>query len=273
MDLIPPFSAQQLTAICQVLADTDKGLTGSQIGQLLADSRIPDPNPEMTKWKRLYNAFAEWQNAKQLGNCVLMFVSRAMNPTLYTTQRDLFASRRDELNVVLAFAGIHVGEDGKIRRSTKAENLSEAMKRASRLHDALSNRNVHQDVLKFCKAELLDENYFHAVFEAMKSIAAKIRTLSGLASDGADLVQQAFGQGQSGPILAVNKLVTDTDKGEQRGFANLLVGLFGTIRNPLAHNPKVEWDMSEQDAMDILTTASLIHRKLDKAYLYGVRHP
>jgi uncharacterized protein (TIGR02391 family) len=273
MEQIPPFSAQQLTAICQVLADTDKGLTGTEIGQLLADSRIRDTDPELTKWKRLYNAFAHWQNTKQLGNCVLMFISRAMNPALYTTRRDLFAFRRDELNVVLAFSGMHVGEDGKLRRSSKAENLSEAMKRASRLHDALSSRKVHEDVLKFCKAELLDENYFHAVFEAMKSIASKIRTLSGLKSDGADLVQHAFGQGQSGPLLAINSLSTDTDKGEQRGFANLLVGLFGTIRNPLAHNPKVEWDMSEQDALDILTTASLVHRKLDKACLYKAGQP
>ncbi len=86
------------------------------------------------------------------------------------------------------------GDDGKIRRSTKAENLSEAMRRASQLHDALSSRSVHEDVLRFCRAELLDENYFHAVFEAMKSIAAKIRDLSGLQLDGADLVRQAFGQ-------------------------------------------------------------------------------
>ena len=57
-------------------------------------------------------------------------------------------------------------------------------------------------------------------------------------------------------MLAINALLTDTDKGEQRGFANLLIGLFGTIRNPLAHNPKIEWEMSEQDALDILTMAS-----------------
>jgi uncharacterized protein (TIGR02391 family) len=92
--------------------------------------------------------------------------------------------------------------------------------------------------------------------------------LSGLQSDGADLVHQAFGQSQSGPILAINSLVSETEKGEQRGFANLLIGLFGTIRNPLAHNPKIEWDMSEQDALDILTMASLIHRKLDKAHCH-----
>jgi uncharacterized protein (TIGR02391 family) len=46
---------------------------------------------------------------------------------------------------------------------------------------------------------------------------------------------------------------------------NLLKGLYGTIRNPLAHTPKTEWDMTEQDALDILTMISLIHRKLDQA--------
>lgn len=92
-------------------------------------------------------------------------------------------------------------------------------------------------------------------------------------SDGADLVQQAFGPSQSGPVLAINPLVTDTDKGEQRGFVNLLIGLFGTIRNPLAHNPRLEWEMSEQDALDILTMASLIHRKLEKTHRYRAANP
>ncbi len=43
----------------------------------------------------------------------------------------------------------------------------------------------------------------HAVFEAIKRIAAKIRRLSGLDGDGANLAQAAFGfprQGQ--PVLA-----------------------------------------------------------------------
>ena len=51
---------------------------------------------------------------------------------------------------------------------------------------------------------------------------------------------------------------------EQKGFAHLLVGLFGAVRNPLAHAPKTNWPMSEQDALDILTLVSLIHRKLDR---------
>lgn len=263
MERVPPFSSQQLTAIAQILGDTSDGLTGSQIGYLLQDARIRDVTPEMTKWKRLFNAFVEHQNAKQYGNHVLMFINRAMNPIQYTGMPAVFESRRERLNVALAFCGMMVGDDGKVRRTTHAANLSDALARANRLHAALKGRQVHEDVLSFCKAELLENNYFHAVCEAMKSIASKIRTTSGLTGDGAELVQHAFAL--NGGPLAINALATETDKGEQRGFTNLLVGLFGTIRNPLAHNPKVEWDMSEQDALDILTMLSLIHRKLDKA--------
>jgi hypothetical protein len=159
MDRIPTFNPQQLTAISKVLGDTAKGLTGVEIGHLLTDCKIPDVNPEMTKWKRLFNAFACWQNEKQLGNCVLMFISRAMNPVQYTANPDVFAYRRDELNVVLAFCGMTIGENGQVRRTSVAHSLDDAMERARRVHGALANRKVHEDVLKFCKAELLDQNY------------------------------------------------------------------------------------------------------------------
>ena len=57
---------------------------------------------------------------------------------------------------------------------------------------------MHADVLHYCRAELVHENYFHAVLEAVKSIAAKIRGLSGLQSDGAELAQGAFGLPKDG---------------------------------------------------------------------------
>jgi uncharacterized protein (TIGR02391 family) len=267
MERVPVFSPQHLEAVARILADTGSGLTGSQIGYLLSDCGIPDVNPEMTKWKRLFNAFVTYQNQRQFGNHVLMFINRAMNPVRYTVSPEVFASRQSQLNSVLSFSGMAIGDDGRVRRAALAKNLDDAIARADRLHATLATRMVHADVLLFCRAELLQKNYFHAVFEAMKSIAAKVRALSGLTSDGADLVQQAFGMaGGKSPLLAINALATDTDRGEQRGFANLLIGLFGTIRNPAAHNPKIEWDMSEQDALDILTTASLVHRKLDRAH-------
>ncbi len=263
MERVPTFSSEQLTSIAKILAHTDEGLKGSEIDHLLLSIRVPNPTPTMTKWKRLYNAFVEEQTRRQFGNHVVVFINRVMNPVQYTEQPQKFPRRQDQLNTVLSFSGMRVGDDGRVRRASRAANLDDAMERASRLHKALTTREVHKDVLSFCNAELLQENYFHAVFEAMKSIAAKIRNLSGLDGDGARLVQAAFSGAD--PVLAINALSTETEKGEQRGFASLLTGLFGTIRNPLAHKPKVEWDMSERDALDILTMTSLVHRKLDAA--------
>lgn len=263
---IPPFAPERLEALCRVLADTENGLTGSEIGHLLAQLQVEDPDPGLTKWKRLYNAFVAFQNREQLGNLVIVFITRVMDPARYTADLLGFQQRRDRLNSILAFCGFRLGEDGKCRRVPIASTLPEALERANRLQGQLRLRAVHDDVLRFCNAEILVENYFHAVFEAMKSITSKIRALSGLSSDGSELVDQAFSFGRaSKPVLAISALDSETLLGEQRGFVSLLKGLYGTIRNPLAHNPKIEWDMSEQDALDILTMISLVHRKLDKA--------
>lgn len=265
---IPPFSSQHLEAISRALGDTAEGLKGSEIGHYLADSGIADPTPSMTKWKRLYNALAEHQNANQNGTHVMQFIVKAMNPARYTTEPVLFRTRLDRINCVLAFSGYVITEQGKVRATEAAGTISEALERANRLHAALVQRAVHADVLKFCNAEILQQNYFHAVFEAMKSITSKLRTLSGLSGDGADLVHATLGTRDGPPLVAINRLDTESLQGEHRGFMNLLKGLYGTIRNPLAHNPRLEWDMTEQDALDILTTISLVHRKLDKACRY-----
>jgi hypothetical protein len=81
---IPPFPAERLEAISKVLADTETGLTGSEIDHLLRNCDIPNSTPDVTKWKRLYNAFMEFQNPHQVGNHVVVFIARAMNPAAST---------------------------------------------------------------------------------------------------------------------------------------------------------------------------------------------
>jgi uncharacterized protein (TIGR02391 family) len=265
---IPCFNAQQLEAVCKVLADTNTGLSGSQIDYLLVDSKIPNVSPGITKWKRLFDAFVGFQNTHQVGNHVIVFIALAMNPANYTEDRTAFESRKERINAVLSLCGYEVLDTGKVHKVRKAKSLDEASQRANRLRHQLEQRNVHKDVLRFCKSELLQKNYFHAVFEAMKSITAKLRQMTGTHKDGVDLVHFAFGMKHGPPQLAINDLNTDTLRGEQRGFLSLLKGLYGTIRNPIAHEPKVEWAMSEQDALDILTMISLVHRKLDNAWGY-----
>lgn len=103
----------------------------------------------------------------------------------------------------------------------------------------------------------------HAVLEASKSVADKIRQRSGLTGDGAVLIDGAFGG--SAPILRINSYVTKTEEDEQKGFVNLLKGLFGTFRNPVAHEPQISWEMSEEDALDLFALVSYAHRRIDKS--------
>jgi len=239
------------------------GLKGDEIGHILKDMGIADPDPAMTKWKRLFNALALTQNEHQVGNHLIMFINRTMKPVRYVNAQEQFDWRRDGLNVVLAFSGFHIREDGKVIRGTQETTLAGAKARAGKLKAILEARGTHSEVFKYCRAELLEENYFHAVFEAVKGLAQRIRDLSGLGSDGGELITEAFSV--KSPIIAFNSLQTETERSEQKGIANLMIGLFGAIRNPTAHAPKITWAMPEQDAIDVFALVSFIHRKLDNA--------
>ena len=108
----------------------------------------------------------------------------------------------------------------------------------------------------------MQDNYFHAVFEASKGLLKRIQEQSDIDLDGERLIQKVF-LGDA-PILAFNTLMTETERNEQRGIALLMQGCVAAIRNPLAHEPKILWD-GENDAADYLTLISLLHSKLDDA--------
>ncbi len=259
----PIIEASILEGICRVIADTSNGLTGSELGKAILDSKMKDVNPEMTKWKRLYNFCVEAQNRNQCSNNILTLIQTAYHPSRFLNNKEKFEVRRSELNKILSFIGLECADNGKFRNVIKSETISDAEKRATLLFTKLEERNVHPDVIKFCKSELLQDNYFHAVFETTKSVADKIRKMTGLTCDGAELVDKAFGI--NNPIIKINNLISETENSEHKGFANLLKGFFSMFRNTIAHEPKITWAIEENDALDIMTIASLMHRKLDSA--------
>ena len=261
--VLPP---NQVQALCNVLGDTGTGLTGREIDRLLSACRIGDPAGGKAKRHRLFEALKARQDQDGWSNAVLRFVEEAMDPVRYRGHDDIFDSRRHDLNEALAFAGWQLGEDGKLRAAQKATTLTEAQERAGELRKELQRRAIHPDVLQFCRAELLQNNYFHAILEATKSVAEKIRHKSGLQKDGAPLVDAAFGMGLSAhPLLAFNSLQTESERSEHTGLMNLLKGALGTFRNPTAHAPKIAWAVTERDALEALTLLSMLHRRLDGA--------
>jgi uncharacterized protein (TIGR02391 family) len=263
---IPPFSAEHIEAICRIIGDKTDGLTPKQIGEFLVQMKIADPTPGLSKWKRLFNALVAFQNQYKLGNAIVVFITRAMNPSLYNERALEFEDRRLALNRILSFNGYSIRGDGKITKCDKATVQDEAFTRFNHFQAQLISRGVHDAVFQYCSPEILARGYLYSVFLALKNIAAKVRLLSGLEGEGAELIERAFSLGKSGqPLVAINGLETDTLKGEQRAFLHLAVGLFGTVRNPLAHNVKLDWSMPESDALDVMCLVSLVHRKLDAA--------
>ena len=124
------------------------------------------------KWKRLFNTVADRQNRQQDGRPLVRLISEVMAPVRFSSQADLNATRA-LVNERLLLSGYQVLEDGKVGRARRAATLAEAQQRADDLRAELSRRCVHPDVLRFCRAELLQQNYFHAVLEASKSVADK----------------------------------------------------------------------------------------------------
>jgi uncharacterized protein (TIGR02391 family) len=104
------------------------------------------------------------------------------------------------------------------------------------------------------------------MLEASKNVFDKIRNLTGLADDGALLVDAALSLGKAGtPRLRINQLATPTDRDEQNGLANLIKGLSGMFRNPVAHDPRLNRQASEDELLELLTMLSMVHRRRHSA--------
>ena len=249
-----------LERISKILGDTSEGLSGSEIAYFLELCVIPDIAPNQTKWKRLYSALANVQNNEQRSNRILLFVQKVLNPSRFTDNAS-FEAQRTAINVALSYVGYELQPNGRFREVAQATTISESQRRANDLLATLRVRNAHAEIFRYCTAELVDKNYFHAVFEACKGLFARIRLLSGEKSDGVKLVQYVFGH----PVLRINAYKTKQEQDEQKGFAAMLEGIVNMFRNPEAHQPKIEWHMSEQDALEILSLISYCHRRLDNA--------
>jgi uncharacterized protein (TIGR02391 family) len=269
MSATPSLPQPVLQKLCDVLGDTSTGLTGSDIGRYLARAGIDDPLPADAKRYRLFEALAACQRQDGCANNVLAFVVAVMAPVNYVGSAQLFEDRRVAVNEALAFAGLSIGVDGQLSTRVIARTLSEAEQRARSLHNELLRRGAHAEVLRFCRAELLQDNYFHAVLEAAKSLAQRLRQMTGVEADGVRLVDQVLEPGSTGglPLVAFNSLATETDRSEHRGLTFMVRGVFSAFRNPTAHEPKILRPVGEQDGTDLLTTISLLHRKLDAAVL------
>ena len=265
MSAVPPFSEGQIEALARLLGECG---TGDDISRVLKNRGLVDNSHQSTKWRRLYWVFLDCQRQYHCANQIIDFIQSFLAPTRFVGRNDEFEENRQQLNTILSFSGLEYGKDGMFHKCETAKTLDEAEKRVQTIKAKFHGRRIHQEVLKYCRRELLQDNYFHAVFEASKGLAQRIRDLSGVQADGAALVDKVFSIEK--PILLINSLKTETERSEHKGFSLLLKGCFAAVRNPLAHEPKILWQ-GEDDAADYLSLISLLHRKLDECTITGLK--
>ena len=268
----------QLEAICEILGDTHNGFTKTELKRLLEISAIEcldDGSRQVSdgtysiglkKSKWLFNCLASKIKATKSTDCLALLIENAFSPALHIQddKRNRYHYLQEGVNKILLLAGYRVKKDGKIVVEKKASTLDEVDERVNSLKRKLYNRAIHAEVLRFCEKDYLRKDYYDTVFEATKSLAERVRSLTGLDGDGSDLFQKAFSL--QSPCLFFNSISTDSERSEHKGLRELLEAIFHLVRNPAAHTPKINWKADEERALDILAVISFAHRYLDNCH-------
>ena len=270
---------QQLKSVCGVLGDTTRGPSKTLLTNYLTECRITvlDDGKRTignglaytigaNKRDWLYNCLANEINVNHSFSKVFSFIETVLNPIRYTAQdkREQYLWLKEELNKVLLFVGLSVGDNGILQKTVKASTLDEVDRRVNALKKKLYERAIHSEVTKYCIADYLRTDYFDAVFEAAKGLAERVRQKTGLTNDGGELFQTAFST--KDPYVFFNSMRTKSEISEFMGLKELLEAIFHLVRNPAAHTPKVNWKVDEAKALDILTLISFAHKYLDECY-------
>lgn len=260
MNPVPPISPDKLQGLCDALSGL---LTNRTIQQRLSALEIEDVPLASNKATRLFSALSKRQTQDRCANQIIAFLQHTLSPAHFINDAKGHDDALASVNRALSFAGYRIDAAAKSHSIVAASTLAEAERQTKSLRQVLRQRGIHPDVLRYCDEELFTQNRFHAVLEATKSAAQKVRDKADIQGDGAAVFQKAFGG--AFPLLALNSLQTESERSEQSGFVSLCTGAYGMFRNTTAHTPKLHArPIDDNELIEVLTLLSLIHRQLDR---------
>ena len=104
-------------------------------------------------------------------------------------------------------------------------------------------------------------NYREAVLNSIIALFDYIRNKTQIDKDGSELIGEVFSL--QNPILKLTDLSSETDRNIQKGFIQMIQGLYTGVRNPKAHSLNIEID--KKLASQYLVFTSLLFYKVEKA--------
>lgn len=258
--------SQIVQAISKILGEL---VTGSKITYLFKKNNWRDYYSETgdkmlsTKWKRIEDTLNYEINKSNSDKPFITLIEDIMKPFEFRSNIELWNESLKNINEIISFSGLELLSNGKIIEVKPVDSLQEAINRTNSLYTKLIESNIHSEVIKYCKQELLQENYFHAVLEASKGVLQRIRDLNLSSKDGNTLINDSFNLKNPSIIIKGNLMSNDTEKSEYQGLKSLLNTICYLYRNPTAHSPKMYDARIERDAIQALSLISMAHLQLD----------
>ena len=97
---------------------------------------------------------------------VLKSIQYFLDPVFFINQEDSYETYRNDVNLALSFTGYEIDSAGKLRMIVKSKTLTEAQKRKEALISQIRERKMHPRILKYCRDELFENDYYSIVFES-----------------------------------------------------------------------------------------------------------
>lgn len=233
--------------------------TGSQIAVFFVDSGIPaEKVPAFEGGKHEYVAgvlLALLEHSAASRREVRQFLGEWLSDLLVTGPRPDVKRR---VLAQLSRQGWHLKENRIVIGPRQAMPDTEEPATSREAQYIALHAAVRQAAGKWLESENLEV----AVFEAMKAVTNRVKSMTGIdEQDGYRLMGKVFSE--QTPVLQLADCSNATGKSIQAGYRALFQGAVQAIRNPAAHEPLKP--LTTEEAMELLTLASLLNRALDAA--------
>ncbi|MCD2257402.1 TIGR02391 family protein [Lactobacillus sp. CC-MHH1034] len=217
-----------------------------------------------TKWRRLNESITYKCSITKNAKPFFETIEYIMRPQNFLDKPNVWHNGLHDINAQLIFYGYELTDAGKIVHIKSVSSFSDAQNRLKSFSNKLDEINIHPEVKKYCQKEFLEEDYFHAVFEASKGLLQRVRNLSELSEDGQQLIDVALNRNRPVILIKGNKLETKTELSQYNGLKELLKAIIFLYRNPQAHIPKLYDSTSVDDAVSAFSVISVAQSILDK---------
>lgn len=122
---------------------------------------------------------------------------------------------------------------------------------------------LHPRVIASSYSHFKTGHFRESVLNSVVTVFDLLRERTGLDKDGSELVAETFSLQR--PLLIVSTLETESGRNDQKGFIQMLQGVYLGVRNPKAHT--LNMSPSQHVAAQYLVFSSLLCRRVEESTL------